>query len=179
MNKWKLVNSKPVFESKWLTLKNNSYDIGNGDIRQDYYHIDRPDYVLIIAEDKDGKIAVVRQYRRGVDEILFELPAGWIDEGETPVQAAERELKEETGFLGKGILLGKLTPQPGFMSMRANVVLVKIENEFIAKNPSDDEIIERHVFDISKIKDMITNGEIKDMGFVSAVNLYLLSKKEI
>lgn len=179
MNKWKLISSKPIFESKWLTLKNNSYDIGNGQIRPDYYHIDRPDYVLIIAIDKAGKIAVVRQYRRGVDEILFELPAGWIEKDETPVQAAERELREETGFKGKGVLLGKLNPQPAFMSMRANVVLVQIESEFTAENVSGDEVIEKHLFDINKIKEMITNGEINDMGFVSAINLYLLSKKEI
>ncbi len=179
MNKWKLISSKTVFESKWLTLKNNSYDVGKEVIRTDYYHVDRSDYVLIIAEDKSEKIVVLRQYRRGVDEILFELPAGWIDEGETPVQAAERELKEEVGFQGKGILLGKLNPQPTFMSMRAYVVLVKIEDKFISENPSDDEIIEKHILDIQKIKTMIKTGEINDMGFVSAINLYLLNKIEI
>ena len=58
MDKWKLIKSEKLFASKWLTLKNNSYDIGNGNIRHDYYHIDRQDYVLVVAEDKDGKIIV-------------------------------------------------------------------------------------------------------------------------
>lgn len=179
MDKWKLIKSERLFESKWLTLKNNSYDIGGGKIRDDYYHIDRPDYVLIVAEDKDGKIIVIRQYRRGVDEILYELPAGWIDENETAVQAAERELKEETGFQGKGSLLGTLTAQPGFMSMKANVVLVEVEKNFDSKSLSEDETIEQFTFDIDKIKQMIVNGEIKDMGFISAINLYLLNHKKI
>jgi ADP-ribose pyrophosphatase len=177
MNKWKLVKSKKVFESKWLTLKNISYDFGDGNIHDNYYHVDRPDYVLIVAEDKDGKIIVIRQYRRGVDEILYELPSGWIDKNETEIQAAERELKEETGFQGEGTLLGTLVAQPGFMSMRANVVLIKIEKDFGLKNHSGDEIIERFSFDINQIKQMIVNGEIKDMNFISAINLYLLNLK--
>jgi 8-oxo-dGTP pyrophosphatase MutT (NUDIX family) len=177
MDKWKLVKSETLFKSKWLTLKNNTYDIGDGKIRDDYYHIDRPDYVLIIAEDKDEKIIIIHQYRRGVDEVLYELPAGWVDENETAVQAAERELKEETGFQGKGVLLGTLAAQPGFMSMKANVVLVKIEKEFDSKNPSEDEIIEQSSVSIDQIKQMIVNGEIKDMGFISAISLYLLNHK--
>ncbi|MFZ2188154.1 MAG: NUDIX hydrolase [Candidatus Moraniibacteriota bacterium] len=178
MEKWKLMKSKKLFESKWLTLKNNSYDIGGGNIRDDYYHIDRPDYVLIVAEDNDEKIIVVRQYRRGVDEILYELPAGWIDKKETVVQAAERELREETGFQGKGVLLGTLATQPGFMSMKAHVVFVKIEGKLNLKSPSEDEVIEQFYFGIEDIKQMITSGDIKDMGFISAINLYLLSHKK-
>lgn len=174
MEKWKLVTSNVIFESPWLTLRKNSYDIGNGDIRDDYYHIDRPDYVLIIAEDNDKKIIVIRQYRRGVDEVLFELPAGWIEKNETPIQTAERELKEETGFQGKGVLLGTLMPEPGFLSMQAHVVLVKIEKKFDQKSFSEDEKIEQLALDIDQMKRMIANGEIKDMGFVAAMHLYLL-----
>lgn len=179
MNKWRITKSEKLFESKWLTLKNNSYDIGGGIIRNDYFHIDRPDYVLIIAEDKNGKIAVIQQYRRGVDEILYELPAGWIDENETAVLAAERELKEETGFQGKGTLLGVLAAQPGFMSVRAHVVLINIEKDSNSTSLSEDEIIERFLFDIDQIKQMIATGKIKDMGFISAIHLYLLNRKNI
>lgn len=178
MDKWKLVKSERLFESRWLTLKNNSYDIGDGNVRNDYYHIDRPDYVLIVAEDINGRIAVVRQYRRGVDKILYELPAGWIDKNETAIQAAERELKEETGFQGKGTSLGTLAAQPAFMSMRAHVVLVKVEKDFDTKSLSEDENIERFTFDVEQIKQMIMNGEIEDMGFISAINLHLLNYKK-
>jgi ADP-ribose pyrophosphatase len=179
MDKWKLTKSERLFESKWLILKNNSYDIGGGNIRYNYYHIDRPDYILIVAKDKDEKIIVIRQYRRGVDEILYELPAGWIDKNETAVQAAERELQEEIGFQGKGVLLGTLATQPGFMSMKAHVVFVQIEEYFDSKSLSEDEMIEQVSFDIEKIKQMIISGDIKDMGFISAINLYLLNHKKI
>lgn len=174
MKKWKLIESTKLFESKWLTLKSNSYDIGDGVVRNDYYHIDRPDYVLIVAKKVDEKIVLLRQYRRGVDEVLYELPAGWIDKGETAVQAAEREIKEETGFSGKGVLLGTFVAQPGFMSMRAHIVFVKLDASTSSKDLDEDENNEKYYFSIEQIKKMIVNGEITDMGCISAINLYLL-----
>jgi ADP-ribose pyrophosphatase len=178
MNKWKLIKSQEIFNSKWLSLLNNSYEV-NGEVRNDYYQINRPDYVLIIAIDQTNNIIVERQYRRGTDEILYELPAGWIDDGETPVEAAKRELLEETGYQGEGELLGVLSAQPAFISMKAHVVLVRLECEIKPTNLSKDEYIEVFKFNTDKIKDMITNREITDMGFVSAMGLLFIKHSKI
>lgn len=178
MKKWKLLKSEKLFNSKWISLSKNSYEI-NGKIFDDYYHIDRPDYVLIVAVNEKKEIIIERQYRRGIDEIMLELPSGWIDEGENPVQAAERELQEETGYKGKGEQIGVLKAQPGFMSMKAYVILIRIDKEMGDKSLSSDEIIETFKLPIDKITEMIKNGEITDMNFVSAINLYMIKKKII
>jgi len=73
-----------------------------GEIKEDYYHLNRPDYVLVLAVDEQERILLERQYRRGVDEFVYELPAGWLNKGEKPIDAAKRELKEETGAIGDG-----------------------------------------------------------------------------
>ena len=141
-------------------------------IKDTYYHVDKSNYVIIIAEDDSGLINVIRQYRRGTDEIQFELPAGFIDAGETPIEAAERELQEETGCCGQGRFLGRLSAQPGFCSMQAFVVHISVTKAGSPKGAEADENIENYKFSIDEIHRMIKKGEIIDMGFVSAIQIF-------
>jgi ADP-ribose pyrophosphatase len=65
-----------------------------------YEVADTPDAVAIVAFDAEDRVVLVRQRRPAAGEELLELPAGLIDEGETPLEAAQRELREETGLHG-------------------------------------------------------------------------------
>lgn len=77
-----------------------------------YYAIQGRRCVCIVAV-YEGKLVMVRQYRHGTETITSEIPGGLIDEGETPEQAAARELEEESGFRAEEIvLLGKVNPNP-------------------------------------------------------------------
>lgn len=171
MEKWKLISSKPVFESKWLTIKSNDYELPDGKLAKEYYHLDRPDYVLIIAH-KDDKLLIEKQYRRGVNDFVYELPAGWVDRNETPEQAALRELKEETGHSGKAELMGTIYPQPGFSSMLAYIVGVQLNDEVTDRELGNDEKIEFEFIDYEMLNKMIKEGMCKDMGMLAAMNLF-------
>lgn len=170
--KWKLIKSMLVFKSKWLSVFNNTYKLPNGQVGKDYFHLLRPDYVLIVARDKEGCFLIEKNYRRGVDNFVYELPAGSIESGETPLNAAKRELKEETGYFGKVIILGEIYPQPAFTSMKAYIAFAKIEED---KQATQELKSEEHTnfdfFKIEKVKKMIKEGRIKDMGFLSALKL--------
>jgi len=179
MKKWKLLKSKPIFQSKWLSLYDNSYKLPNGQICDKYYHLGRSNYVLIVAVNKGNQIVFINQYRRGVDELIYELPAGWIDENEKPEQTAERELKEETGYIGKTKEIFEIYPQPSFCSMKAYVAIVEIDKIRENTNLEQDEDIQVFLKDIKEIKEMIKNGKIKDMGSINAIYLYELSKKQV
>ena len=170
--KWKLLQSKPVFESKFLSVFENDYELPDGTEGKGYYHLSRPHYVLIVAIDTNNQLVVERNYRRGVDDFVYELPAGWIDEGESPQQAAERELKEETGYTGEVKILGELYTQPAFCSMKAFVGFARIDSaQKGAQKLESDEHIDCELIPIEKIREMINNGEIKDMGFLSALQM--------
>lgn len=176
MKKWKLKKSEPLFKSKWMSLYSNSYKLPNGKVIDDYLHLDRADYVLVLAVRNGKELLVEKQYRRGVDEFNFELPAGWIDKDESPLNAASRELKEETGYEGRrGRVLSELYAQPAFCSMKAHVVLLEVGGGKPQKQKiEDDENIEFYFIEISKVKEMIKKGGIIDMGFLSAFSLLLL-----
>lgn len=168
-NKWKLIKSKPVFKTKWLTILKNDYVFPGGKVAEGYYHLSRPDYVLLVAIDSDKNIIVEKNYRRGVDNFIYELPAGWIDDGETPQQAAKRELKEETGYVAHVDIVAEIYAQPGFSSMKAYVALAKIDKSIKGMQIMGiDENIKYELINMSLIKQMIIKGEIKDMGFLSA-----------
>ena len=175
MKKWKLLQSDPIFESKFISLFKNKYELPNGDKVDDYYHISRPNYVLILAFNDEKKIVLEKQYRRGVDEFLLELPAGWINEGESVEETAIRELCDEAGFIGKCQAVYEIYPEPGFMSMKAYVTIVHIdENQKSLRKPDPDENIEIYLESMKNIESMILDHKVKDMGFLAALSIYRL-----
>ena len=87
-----------VFETPWFSVEQVSFP-GIESIRHEiYYRINSPDGVLVLATTEPGDIILVKQFRPALGVYTLEFPAGAIDPGETPKQAACRELREETGF---------------------------------------------------------------------------------
>jgi len=95
---WKLLNSKIVFD-KFMQVEERTYEMPDGATKNFYIKITKP-AVCVLALTEDNKVITVEQYRPGPDRTLNELPGGYMEEGETPEQAAIRELREETGYEG-------------------------------------------------------------------------------
>jgi len=180
MNKWELLNSEKAFESKYITIKKNTYKLPDGTIGEDYFHMERPDYVLIIGINKTNQILVEKQYRRGINDFVYELPAGWLNEKEIPEETALRELLEETGYTGEAKLLTTIYPQPGFSSMKAHLVLIKINQDNPTQSSLEkDEDIEYQFLNQRDIDKLILNGTIKDMGMLAALNIVRIHNNSI
>lgn len=87
--------------------------------RHSFYRIDSPDWVNVVPVTPDGEIVMVRQYRHGLRDVTLEIPGGMIDPGETPEQAAARELLEETGYRAARLTaLGSVNPNPALFGNR-------------------------------------------------------------
>jgi 8-oxo-dGTP pyrophosphatase MutT (NUDIX family) len=179
--KWKLLSVELAFDTPFIKIERRSYQLPTGEVRDNYYHLKRPDYVLVVAHDQSGKILVVKQYRRGIDREIIELPAGWIDDGETPEQAALRELFEETGVnVMSAKYLGVIAAQPAFSDMQGHVVAVEIpelvgfETWSSGGNQSDDEHITRKLVSKSELDEFIKNGDFCSMGDLAALKKYEL-----
>ena len=117
---------------------------------------------VMMAVDARRRILLVRQYRLPARQSLWELPAGSVDDGETSLQAAKRELKEETGCRAK--TWKKLTtfyPSPGFVAEKMTIYLATDLTEGAA-TPMDDERIETRWFPALELERMILGGKIVD-----------------
>ena len=180
LKRWKLISTKNIFTSKYLGADVSSYELPNGKIIEDFYSFSRGNFVLVIAINSKQEILIEKQYRPMADDFIYELPAGWIDEGETPLQAGTRELKEETGYIGVGKAFGPFYVLPGTSKINSHVAILKIdENSQGSLERSDDENIELVFMSLEKINEMILNGEIKDevlLVGLSVLNAYDKSK---
>ena len=159
--KEKTLNKKHIFKGSLLKLDvyNVKLPDGNSSKREIVTH---PGAVAILPILPNKKIVLIRQFRKAIEEILYEIPAGVLDRKESNVHCAKRELIEETGFRARSIKkLVTIYPSPGFSSEIIHIFkatgLQKVE-----KNLEPDEFIETEILSIFKIKKLIKKGKIKD-----------------
>ena len=100
IKKWTTLESRYIIQRPWLTARVDKVQLPDGRINPEHYVLEYPEWVNIIAITREGQFVMVRQYRHAMDIVLDELCAGVMEQGETPLQAAQRELLEETGYGG-------------------------------------------------------------------------------
>ena len=98
--KWEVLHSEYLFKRPWLTARKDTVKLPTGVVNDEYYVLEYPTWINVIARTKDGHFVFVRQYRHGLGETSYEIVAGVCEEGEEPLLAAQRELLEETGYSG-------------------------------------------------------------------------------
>lgn len=98
--KWNVLSTEYLFNRPWLTVRRDTVQLPNGTIHPEYYVLEYPKWINVIAITPEGKFVMVRQYRHGLGIVATELCAGVVEDGEDPLDGAKRELLEETGYAG-------------------------------------------------------------------------------
>jgi ADP-ribose pyrophosphatase len=121
--------------------------------------------VVLVPVPEPGKVILVRQYRYAVNAFLWELPAGSVDEGETPDAAARRECHEEIGLVPSTVVrLSAMYPTPGYCDEEMIFFrLSGLEETNEQAQVDEDEDIEARTFEVRDAREMIRRGEITDM----------------
>ena len=109
--RWEKIESKQIADCRVFKVREDL--CRNGSKEANFFVIENPDWVNIIALTKDLQVVLIEQYRQGIEDVILEIPGGMIDEGEAPERAARRELLEETGYASdEFVYLGKSHPNP-------------------------------------------------------------------
>lgn len=132
---------------------------------------------VMMPVDERGRILLVRQYRLAARRYLWELPAGRVDPGETPLQAAKRELVEETGYRAKSWKkLVTFWPSPGFLA-EAMTIYVARELTAGAAAPMEDERIETRWHTAKEVDGLIGAGKICDAKTIIGFHMWKRMRK--
>ena len=169
----KLLSSRRIFQGKIVTLDVDQLIEPSG-LKVEREVIRHPGAAVVLAVTDNDNVVLVRQYRHGAGELLLEAPAGTLDPGETPEEAACRELAEETGYFPHRIKkLMDFYPSPGILAERMHLFLATELESRIASLDEDEslEVVEMTKNDVLKLS---FGKEIKDAKTIIALS-YLYS----
>ena len=172
---WKCLNRKCVYKNPWITVYEDNVQLPNG--HETIYGVVVPptDFVGIVPIIEPESIVMVRQYRYIQGDVTWEIPSGAMDEGETPREAAQRELREEIGYRAKSFeLLNTMRSNKSIMDDKGYIFLANGLTPSKAKSDETEEIkiVKVH---LQKTLEMIENSEITDC--VSIIGLLLASRQ--
>lgn len=140
-HRWKKIREINHANTRIFEVVRAIYQHPRRENEQDFFVINAPDWVNVVALTKDHRLVLVRQFRYGINEFSLEIPGGIIDQGEDPVAAGVRELREESGYVGaRARLLGSVHPNPAMQNNRCHLVLVEeAENQQHLEWDPDEE----------------------------------------
>ena len=172
----KTVSSRLLFEGRAVKLRIDTVQTARG--RETTREIvEHADCVAIIAVDAEDKVLLVKQFRKPVEKELLEIPAGGIDPGESPEDAARREMQEESGYLPQKLeRLGGFYSAPGYCTEYLSLYLASdlTPSRLFAE---DTEGIEVVWVPLNQVPELIASGRIEDAKSIAGLLAYLERRK--
>ncbi len=155
------VKTEKIYDGRIINVRRDTVKLCNG-AEAGREIVEHPGGVCVVACTDEGKILIVKQFRKPFDEETLEIPAGKLDYGEAHYDCGLRELKEETGYTaGRYIYIGEFYPTPGFCNEKIHIYyadnLTKGE-----QSPDEDEFLEVYEYTYEELLGMIMSGEIHD-----------------
>ncbi|HEV3433289.1 MAG TPA: NUDIX hydrolase [Nitrososphaera sp.] len=168
-NSGRTIQSSRIYSGR-ISLSKDKFSLNGKIIEKEI--VGHQDSVGIVAITDDDSVILVTQYRRAADKVLLEIPAGKIENGETPREAAIREMAEEIGYAGNLRPLSKWYLAPGYSTELMHVFIATNLRE-VTRGPLDeDENIRKRKIRLSMAIKKCLNGKISDAKTVAALLVF-------
>ena len=169
-----IIKSIPLYDGKIVKLNRNLVELPNGKLA--FREVVKHQQGVCIVPVIDDSILFVTQYRSGAGKLLLELPAGLVDNNESPLDAAIRELKEETKYSSAKITyLGAFYSSPGFTDELVHLYIAE-ELYQDALEQDEDEFIELTKYSIKQVNRLLSTKQITDMKTALGLMMYFNTK---
>ena len=160
--KWEIISSEYLIRRPWLTARRDHVRLPTGVENPEFYILEYPDWVNVIAITRKGEFVMIRQYRHGLGETRYELCAGVSEEGEAPIDSARRELLEETGYGGgEWQLWMTISANPSTTTNLTYCYLATNVELMSSQQLEETEDITVHLLTEKEVKALLVNDEIR------------------
>ncbi len=167
----KTMKSERIYDGKILNLRVDTVELPDKKYSKREI-VEHPGAVAIIAINENKEMIMIRQYRKAIDKILLEIPAGKLELNEEPIESAKRELKEETGYTADKIeYVMEFYTSPGFNNEKIYLFLAQglTEGE---QELEVGEYIDVEKYNLDELMKMIKLGEIVDSKTIIGISYY-------
>ncbi len=179
ITRWNTKSTKVVLENRWIKVRADECVTADGIVISPYYVLEYPDWVHMVVLNNRDQVLITEQYRHGLKGVCYELPCGTQDKNDkSPLDAAKRELLEETGYAGDFILAGQVSPNP---ATHSNSIYTFFVNKPVKENkPRNDpkEIINYRFVDLKQVFALIDEGKFQQALHISSLILGLRMKQK-
>lgn len=158
---WKIKKTERILDSEFVKVDKDDVTLPHGREISDFYKVTIKDCAAIVAITSDNHIILKKEYRHCYGEELIEIPAGVLEVGEEPLETAQRELEEETGYVGKmWTYLGKTVESSAKLTNYMYIYLAEDCEKVSSQKLDYGEDIEVLEVGLDKVVEMIMNNEI-------------------
>jgi|TARA_B100001250_G_C19665284_1_gene728952 ADP-ribose pyrophosphatase len=171
MTGWKRLSRKVIYETKFLRLYEDTVQLPGGDIIDNYSVVSTGDSVVVVATDENDNVLLFPEYKYPIDQEILCFPAGGIDSDESPINAAKRELREETGYDSDDIeILGESYDYPSKVQHKDYIVRIRnVRKMTDITHEATESIGELILTPISDINELWRSGKFKSTHMASAL----------
>ena len=178
--RWRKLRTEPHATTRIFDVVRATYQHPDREQPRDFFVINAPDWVNVVALTPDHQLVLVRQFRYGIDDFSLEVPGGVIEAGEDPVAAGQRELREETGYVGTSArLLGTVHPNPAMQSNRCHLVLVEQARRAADLEWDPDEELEIITRPLDEVYALAASGGITHALVLNALLLFAPHRQKL